>query len=476
MSNNSHFILTKSTEATQSQSQMTLPTPYIFDPICASRALKREHKLEKCVCCSMWYSSELYPKYLPCWHSMCEKCIIDRISFSSIGCPLCQKDFHYALESNGFIVGPGNYIKVFDDEDELINIGMENKTSIVEIVNDELSKWTGALYQLFKDICEDKLKISNRESIDKVHLCKQFPFRYFNNKQELLRPEKRHKLEAALKKYDMHLLYEEIYLDKYARATHSIIAENKKFKLDFGYDIDSLQELLDMLNNYQSTQKPSPMQCKQCKKSLAIIKPNNDYPISILNKTENIRQCTDSIGSKYREEVGKKTIFKDIATIVYSPMEQIMFNIPVRLKDNDRLFPQGCIIDGFYNKIGDKNMQFDLHKKYKVCFKCFQKIQDRPFGYDDIISLSAHDIQKYKASHFCPSVMVSMCLRHAIKYKIRFPIMNVFAIVDKSVMDAQYEKDKDKICPLLKCLMQCQYSMKYDEQMAPLNNYLPHKH
>jgi hypothetical protein len=188
-----------------------------------------------------------------------------------------------------------------------------------------------------------------------------------------------------------------------------------------------------------------------------------------------VQQCTDSIDPKTKRDRPNKSMFKEIATLIYSPMERLLLTTSIKLKEKDKVVPNWEIVDGQYAKIATTLVKLDIPKRFLICFNCFTSHNDKPYTYDDIISLSITEIKKYQSTHFCPTNMIGLCLKHALKHKIKYPDLNLFSIESKKEMDRQYSLKPKKISELLLCLMKSQYALTFDRLKIPIEMYLPHK-
>jgi hypothetical protein len=318
-------------------------------------------------------------------------------------------------------------------------------------------------------------------------MVKEFTYKYpLQKRTTKLSPDSHVELRKAAAINNFELGSSDIYIDKYKRAVDTIVIEskNKNYKLDLGHDIESIQELLIAVNVYKpSLCRENKIHSKHCLGKKGANYSNylthhlsEDAPTGLNNKISNFVPCTDSIECKSKEH-SKKSLFKqDTTKIIQSPLEQVILGTNIKLRENDKLFTPNNIVDGHYPHIASGNVKFDIHSMYRVCYNCFTTKNDKPYNYEDIVYLSNNEIKKYQSTHFCPSQMIGLCLKHALKYKIKYPGLNIYSIESKSTMDKQYTQNSKKISELMLCHMKSQYALTYDRLKIPLDRYLPHKY
>jgi hypothetical protein len=318
-------------------------------------------------------------------------------------------------------------------------------------------------------------------------MVKEFTYKCpLQKRTTMLSPNSHAELAKVAAIHNFELASSCIYIDKYKRAVDTIVIESKKnnYKLDLGHDIESIQELLLAVNVYKpSACRENKNHSRHCtgKKGASYSnylthRLSEDAPTCMNNKISDFVPCTDSIECKTKEHY-KKALFKqDITKVIHSPLEQVILGTNIKLRENDKLFTPNHIVDGHYSHIASSNVKFDICSMYKVCYNCFTVANDKPYSYDDIVYLSNSDIKKYQSTHFCPSQMIGLCLKHALKYKIKYPGLNIYSIESKSTMDMQYAQNPKKISELMLCHMKSQYALTYDRLKIPLDRYLPHKY
>ena len=431
---------------------------------------KPSDSIDTCKMCCSTFSSSSLPRMLPCQHIVCESCIAQNIVGCSFMCGSCKVNHEYQMEENGFLVSKNFSIKVFDEEDYLINVNIPNIT-ISNIISENCINSMNLIRNLLNSISIENIRLNPIESINKHILMREFPVKSASLKTlSQLDKEKTTSLENSLYTFHISLQNQSIEIDKYDRSNDDIILESKSklFSINMGKNLDCILNILTLLDNNMCSKQSESTSMASPKKdnaspndSIAYISDAIAHMRILPSVCENqVKSCMDDLPYKEVTVISVGQIF-DPEVFFYDQFDgfNVLHEQPI-YKSNDHLFLKGDIIEGsYFRKFEMDNYAYvNFPKlKWKFCYECVKIKKESVLN-----NLPDKEKMKHYAKYFCQKYKLPLCIRHAFEYKIKYNHLKFISVTSREDLKKDLMRNKDEIKTLLEMLMKAQYAKRLD--------------